>query len=133
MVKLLHKRGLDIGEHSSQQLQDLDILDADLLVTMERAHVRRITAMVPNAWNKAGTLHEFARLDQPNRSSLGISRIYSLLEKRSIRDYMNPNISDDVRDPTGGGRRGYRKLIEELDPLLDGLLRLIAHRDAPQS
>lgn len=53
-------RGLDLSGHRARKLTEEDIVGADLIVTMTRAHKRVVLAMVPSAYPKVFTLRELS-------------------------------------------------------------------------
>ena len=59
-VKLLHDRGLEVGDHIAAQLTPNDIRHADLVLTMTAKHRDRVLALYPDAKDKVFTLSEYA-------------------------------------------------------------------------
>lgn len=111
----LARLGLADPTHRSTQLADRH-LDADLLVTMEPAHVAYIRRHHPDAAPRAATLRRLVR-DLPATSGLLAERIASLgLERVELEAW------EEVVDPGSGEQPAFDACIDELDRLVDELL-----------
>ena len=88
-VILLHERGLDIQGHRSQPVTGLLLAPCDLVLCMETAHQKELREAFP--------AHR--------------AKIYTL---RQIVDERG-----SVRDPYGGSRRQYERMVTELEQLID--------------
>src|ERR1039457_7113590 len=53
--------GLDTGSHRSRQLTVADLVRANLVIGMARAHVRQAVVTLPEVWPRAFTLKEIVR------------------------------------------------------------------------
>ncbi|MCA9898868.1 MAG: hypothetical protein KC433_11820 [Anaerolineales bacterium] len=94
---LIAEQGLDIEAHRSQPVTDRLMQKADLLLCMETDHARSLQRAYPSHQDKIYTLRQ-------------------MVEKRG-----------SVRDPYGGSRRQYERMVAEVDELLErGLLRIRA-------
>src|SRR5688572_16289124 len=60
-VAAMATRGLDLNAHRSRLTTPDLLAGADLVLTMERAHVREAVATNPAAWPKTFTLKELVR------------------------------------------------------------------------
>jgi protein-tyrosine phosphatase len=120
--------GLDLSEHRSTTLTPEMVARADLVLTMERVHVRDIVVEQPDAWAKTFTLKEFVRRAEetgarPPEQSLG-EWLETLHEGRNRIDLLGASPVDDVADPTGDRRVDHDSMAEELDALVDDAVAL---------
>jgi protein-tyrosine-phosphatase len=122
-------RGLDLGGHRSRRASLDDLRRADLVLTMERDHVRRLVVADPSSWPRTFALRELVRRaerigarrpDEPLADWLARAH-----EGRSTIALIDPCPEDDVDDPIGGPTAGYLRTAELLDDLLDRLVRLV--------
>lgn len=121
-VTLMRKRGLDLGEHRSQRLTAEHLDTADLVLCMERAHVREAAVLAPGAFARTFTLPELARTARavgPRREDETVQQwIDRVGAGRRPADLVADRPDDEVADPYGGTKRQYRRTAEELDALL---------------
>jgi protein-tyrosine phosphatase len=121
-VKAMARVGIDLGDHVSRRI-DAELADAaDLIVTMERAHLAAIASLSPDAARRSFTLRELARLSArvpPSPPGGDLRRwaatVDALRPKAPVLDTPSP---DDVADPIGGSRWQYRRTASELAELL---------------
>jgi len=138
IVELFGPLGIDMGGRRSRQLRADDLDRADLVLTMERAHVRAVTVMTPAAWSKTFTLKEVVRraaavgrLQEGETVAGWRARVQG---DRLASSMLGQSGSDDVADPYGGPRERYRATMEEIDELVTELADLIWPRSpAPSS
>ena len=121
-------RGLDLGRHRSRLTTPDLLAGADLVLTMERAHVREAVGTNPVAWPKTFTLKELVRRathvgprhpEQPLGDWLA-----ALHEGRKTADLMGASPDDDVADPIGGPPELYERTAVEIEALVDRLVDL---------
>ncbi len=78
-INALKMMGLDLGMHKSAQVSQEDIEQAELVLTMTRAHRDNLKRLFPGAANKIFTLAEYAGSDSdipdPFGSSVELYRI----------------------------------------------------------
>ncbi|MCA9920040.1 MAG: hypothetical protein KC445_18915 [Anaerolineales bacterium] len=86
---LMEEQGLNIQAHRSQPVTDLLMQQADLLLCMETGHARTLRHDYPTHQHKIYTLRQ-------------------IVGKRG-----------SVRDPYGGSRRQYERMVAEVDDLLE--------------
>jgi protein-tyrosine phosphatase len=125
-VAVAARRGLDLADHRSRRLTADLITPADLVLGMERVHVREVVVARPSAWPRTFTLKELARRAEavPARTAdltvpAWIARLH---EGRERRDLLGVSPLDDVTDPTGGTLAEHEDTARELDALIDRLL-----------
>jgi protein-tyrosine phosphatase len=126
----LVSRELGVGDHLSAVL-DLDRLEgADLVVGMERRHVRDVILWAPDAAARTFTLKELVRRGEHvtgQRAGLPLKAwLESLAAGRGPSDLLGQARNDDITDPFGGSRRAYRQMVTEIDDLTARLGRLLA-------
>lgn len=128
--KLLAKRGLDLSGHRSRILGPETVAGTDLVLTMERDHVRRIAVLDPDALTRTLTLPEAGRAARTHRrrhddESVADWLVHALAD-RTPADLASTGTGDDVPDPHGRGRRAFADALatieEELDAVVDRIL-----------
>ncbi|HLT58589.1 MAG: low molecular weight protein arginine phosphatase [Limnochordales bacterium] len=85
-VAVMQEQGLDLSGHRTQPLTQDMVAQADLILTMTKAHKEQVLRMHPRAAEKTFTLKEFAHDDREG----------------------------DIEDPVGRGRDVYRRTAQEL-------------------
>ncbi len=120
--------GLDISAHRSRLLERPIVQDADLVIGMERAHVRDAVVLDPSAWPRAFALKELvrrARTVGPRRNGETLAdwlgRVHS---GRAIAHMLGGSRADDVDDPTGGWEVEHEATARELADLTTELADL---------
>lgn len=94
-IALMAERGLDIRAHRSQPVTEALLQQADLVLCMETDHVKSLVKAFPAYQQKIYTIRQ-------------------MVDKRG-----------SVRDPYGGSRRQYTRMVTELDGLIEqGFLRI---------
>jgi protein-tyrosine phosphatase len=123
------RRGLDLSGHVSTSVSPAMIDEADLILTMERAHVRSIVVGHPDAWSKTFTLKELVR----RAEVVGVRPAGQSIEKwlaslhagRVPVDLIGASPLDDVADPTGDRRIDHDSVAKELDELVAAAVEFI--------
>ena len=77
--EIMNEKGLDIRAHISCQLDEKDVEEADVLLTMTKSQKEKIIRVIPEAKGKVYTLCEYV------------------------------GIEGDITDPFGGNLEAYRK------------------------
>jgi protein-tyrosine phosphatase len=102
---------------------------ADLVLGMERAHVRHTVLLEPEAWSRTFTLKELVRRGtelgpRPPVEPPGawLARAH---EGRARRDLLGDSPLDDVGDPYGGPSSAYEAAVSEIEGLVDHLVCLL--------
>jgi protein-tyrosine phosphatase len=121
-ASLMADRDLDISAHASRVVTAAMLQRADLIIGMERRHVREAAILVPDAWSRAFTLRELARraLDAgPRPPEVDVTDwLTVLVEERTTSEHLGESSADDVADPYGHSLRAHRKCADELDELI---------------
>jgi protein-tyrosine phosphatase len=121
-VRAMSRRGVDISAHRSRQLTPELVDWANLVVTMERAHLMSLAEFSPTVIERAFPLRELdslAALIGPRRADETVlawsTRAAAARLPGAVLHY---GTDDDVVDPMGRGSRAFRRTAEELDTLI---------------
>jgi protein-tyrosine phosphatase len=120
VARALADLDIDAPPHVSRELVPSDIEAADLILTMERRHVRHTVNEVPDAWPRTFTLKEFVRraADAPRRPGEPMPDwVTRIGAGRTVTSMMGSSRDDDVEDPYGKSQKDYRRAAKELDRL----------------
>lgn len=120
--------GIDLRSHASRPV-DRDLLaGADLVIGMERLHVREAVVLEPAVWRRAFTLPDLVRRAEATGVRPAGEPLRTWLEFLSAgRDrmaLMGASTDDDVRDPTNDRSVDHRYTAELLDDLVRRLVTL---------
>ncbi len=118
--------GIDLSEHRSRPVADLDLSSFDLILTMTREHVRELVIREPDLLPVTFTAKSFARtLAAPRENALVgdvAERVRSLSADRPLAAMLGMSPDDDVADPYRLGQEAFNTIAEELS----GLSRVIS-------
>ncbi len=129
--------GGEPGGFTARQLTDGHVMDADLVLTMTRAHRKTVLALAPRALARTFTLREAADLvrilgDDADLPAGGFAdRARALVREMSnARSRRRPGEADDVADPIGKPIQAHQEagdaIAEALIPVLDRLVSVRA-------
>ena len=128
-VDVMGERGVDLSAHQSRPMAREQIERADLVICMERMHVREAVLLDPDAYPKVFTLKELVRRGtvvgprQPDESlAEWLARAH---EGRRAAHHLGAAAEDDVKDPIGRPRDVYVRTANELEELIDRLVGLL--------
>ena len=128
-VRAMAARGLALDAHVSRRLER-EMLDADLVLGMTRAHVRDAVVLEPSAFGRAFTLKELVRRGEavgPRRPGQGLADwLAEVGEGRRTVDLLGESPDDDVADPIGRPDAEYERTAVELEGLVERLAILLA-------
>jgi protein-tyrosine phosphatase len=134
LVDELVTRGLEVADHRSKAVNPGMIEAADLVVGMERRHVRDVILASPDAAARAFTLKELVRRGErdtgPPAGAPLEEWLGDLAAGRGPSDLLGQARDDDTADPYGGSRRQYREMVSEIDDLTARVARLLAAHPA---
>jgi protein-tyrosine phosphatase len=119
---------LDLSRHESRQLAPSLVRNANLVIGMERRHVREAVLLDPGAWPRTFTLKEIVR----RAESLGarsdgeafdewVQRVHSGRKPSAL---LGTSADDDVEDPTGRPFADHGTTARELSDLVARLAEL---------
>ena len=119
---LMTDRGLDLSGHTSRRMTAALLDRSDLIIGMERRHVREAAVLSRDAWTRAFTLPELARRASaagPRPATAPLADwLVALVADRTTADHLGDEPADEVADPYGGSRRAYRRCADELEALI---------------
>ena len=125
-VKALARRGIDLSAHRSRRVNAETLQQADLILTMERRHLRSVAELQFDALDRAFTLRELAHLAAvigPRPVTLPPSQwIARASSMRLPGTVLTVSTDDDISDPMGGSRRDYRRAADEIDEAVERVL-----------
>lgn len=134
-VAVMEARGLDTSAHCSRRLAPEILARADLVVAMERQHVREVALVCPPAWPRAFTLKELVRRGGQAGPRAPGQTLDEWLDKvhagRMRSDLLGSSPLDDIADPVGGTRAEYEETAAELDQLTADLVALAWGKEGP--
>ncbi|MGO1544577.1 MAG: low molecular weight phosphatase family protein [Gulosibacter sp.] len=116
--------------HRARQLRAQDVTAADLILTLDRTHRRRVAKLVPNASRRTFTVREFGALvtsmsilkvrssvaDQPYPATAALQLA---LLKRGMQPRPQHQEDYDVIDPYGRAFEVYEQAAGELVPAIE--------------
>ena len=129
VTAVLAKRGIALPDRLSRQLLQGDLQRADLVLGMERAHVRHAVLLEPEAWPRTFTLKELVRRGTELGSRSPVESPGAWLarahEGRDRPDMLGDSLLDDVADPYEGPSSAYEAAVIEIEDLVDRLVSLL--------
>ena len=121
-VTAMRRRGIDIVDHRSQRVTRELVEQADLVIAMERRHVREVAVLQPDAFARTFTLPELARRAEVGGPRSSDESVQEWLEwigaGRRPSDMLSESPDDEVADPIGRSAREYEKTAVELEHLV---------------
>lgn len=128
-VKAMERRGLDVSDHRSRQLDEPLVGWATVVITMERRHLLRVVELVPDAVGRSFTLPELAELALLVGPRLpGLRPAEWVARCAAARDpvaAVSHTTDLDVADPMGGPARGYRRTAEQIESMLATVIGML--------
>lgn len=125
-VDAMSRRGIDIGTHLSRRLTADLVRDADLILGMERKHIREAVVLVPEALPHSFTLPELARAAAELGPRPPEQTPQQWLARASVgrepRDLLRNKREDEVDDPYGSGPNDYERTAQEIEGLIDTIV-----------
>lgn len=123
VLAVLGERELDASDHRSRKFSPEVLANADLVVAMERSHVRDLAVAVEGASPRIHTLGavvEWLRTEVPVAGSPA-DRVAAFAEGRRSADVLGSG-PDEIEDPHGRSKRVHRKSADRIEDLCSGLL-----------
>lgn len=129
VIEMMEGRGLDLGEHLSRRVTIADIEAADVVVAMERAHVREMVVILPGAFGRIFTLKEIVRRAGAVGARAPGEHLSDWIERlnsgRRASALLGSDPEDDVSDPMGGTPEQLRRAADEIAGLVAGLVAVM--------
>ena len=127
-IRAMAARGLDITKHRSRIVRADDVINADLILAMDRSCLRQAVVLAPVAWPRAFTLKELVRRGHAAGRPTSAEPLPDWLDRahlgRARAELLGGCPDDDVADPTGGPQRGYDRTAALLSSLVDELVEI---------
>jgi protein-tyrosine phosphatase len=121
--------GVDVSDHRSRHLEPDTMVNVDLVIGMERKHVREAVVLRPEAWPRSFTLRELVRRGDaigPRRHSETLQAWLARAHLgRSPDAYLSEDCGhDDIADPVGLPNDANAETAIELEGLIERLVDL---------
>ncbi len=121
-VEAMARRDVDISAHRSRRLSDYLIDQADLIVGMERQHVREVAVLDAAAFARSFTLPELARAARATSPRQTAESLDVYLARvggsRRPSDLFGHDPDDEVADPIGRSAKHYERTAAEIEGLV---------------
>jgi protein-tyrosine phosphatase len=114
---VLEKLGGDASDFAARQLTPRIASDADLVLTMTRAHRDTVLELAPNRLHRTFTLSEAARL-------ASVHNARSVADLAAFRPHLAAHELTDVVDPIGQGAEHFAMVGSQIADLLPPILEL---------
>ncbi len=128
-VDAMRRRGIDIDPHRSRMLDVDQLTRADLVLCMERTHVREAVILHPPSFPRVFTLKELVRRGEQIGSRGPDEHTEQWLTRAGLGrrplDHLGASAADDVADPIGLGPDQYEETAAELADLVARLVDLM--------
>ena len=128
-VELLTPRGIDLSVHRSTTTTADLLREADLVLGMAREHVRHAAVMASDVWPRIFTLKALVRAGETLGPRPAHETVASWLgrvhEGRTTAELLGSSPEDDVADPIGQPKSAYRRMVGEVDDLVERLVALL--------
>ncbi|MGH9188120.1 MAG: hypothetical protein ACRD0U_20300 [Acidimicrobiales bacterium] len=127
-IAVMDRAGLDVRPHRSTVLSVEAISAADLVLGMERQHVREVLVLDPACLGHSFTIKELVRRGEMAGARRPGETVRQWLrrvgEGRRASDLVGMSSDDDVADPYGRAVGAYETTRRELAALIDRLVDL---------
>lgn len=128
-VKAARDFGIDLQGHRSQAATRDVIVGADLVLGMERMHVREVVVLDPRAFGRSFTLKEIVRRgEEHGPRGAGESQaqwLAAVHQGRRPASLLGASPDDDVADPTNDLGVDHDSMVDEVDDLVLRLVDLL--------
>ena len=131
VLRAMGRLGVDLDGHRSMAVSQLDLCALDLVLTMERDHLREVVVADPGLWARTFTLKEYVRRAQ----SAGSRRVDEswddwlsrLGRDRHRSELLGDDHADDVLYPAPPTLRAVEATARELGALSDEVVARSFH------
>jgi protein-tyrosine phosphatase len=129
VLEVMGGYGVDLSSHRSRSLSAPLLAGSDLVVGMQRRHVREAVLLDAASWPRAFTLKALIErggaVGAREPSTDVASWVESLHQGRTRSELAHRSSVDEVADPFGGPLAGYRAVATELAGLTHALAGLL--------
>jgi protein-tyrosine-phosphatase len=122
VIMAMERRGLDLRNHVSSHVGSVVEKRPDLVLVMDRSHLRLLLDITSQLHSCSFTLREFVRLAQiegPRRVGEAITKYLDRV--RAGRGPLNLR-EDDIADPMGQRKSAYEECARQIDTLVFSLV-----------
>lgn len=130
----LAREGIDVSGHTSRQVTAGMVGEADVVITMERSHVRQAVMLDRAAWPRTFTLKELVRrgehIGARRADETAQAWIADAHRGRRSDDLLGADEADNLADPMAQPQKAFDRTAVEIDDLCRRLVRLLAWSDA---
>lgn len=127
-IEAAQELGFDLRDHVSRPVDRALLSGADLVIGMERLHVREAVVLEASVWGRAFTLPDLVRRAEsgPPRADFDTLRDWLALlgAGRDRMSLMGASDDDDVRDPTTDRSVDHHSTAELIADLVRRFVRL---------
>lgn len=128
VISVMAARGIDVAGHRSRRVTAADLAAADVVLGLDRDHVRYASVLLPEVWPRAFTLRELLRRAAQAGPRAPGEPLSAWLARaagdRTRRALLGSSADENVADPFGGAMAGYQATARLLDGLTRDLVRL---------
>ena len=129
-IDAARRMGIDLTHHRSTPLDPAIVEQADLVIGMERAHVREVVSQHARAWPRTFTLKELVRRGEavgPRGAGESLDAwLARVAAGRRPLDLLGASRDDDVDDPTGSLTTDHASMTADVAFLTDRVASLLA-------
>ena len=119
----------EVSGHLARPVLQGSLEESDLILGMERLHVREAAVMAPMAWDRTFTLKEIVRRGErigPRPAVMPLGEwLQEVVRDRTRADLLGSSPDDDVEDMVEMSALEIRQVTKELKRLVEGLLALL--------
>lgn len=127
LLRVAGEHARRLRHHGARAVRPDVLEDADLVLCMERRHLRQIANAFPAALPWTFTYEGFLRaagLHPPSGQGLAMW-LPELHERRTPEEVTSTYTGDDIASPTGWSLRGHRRMWSELRELAEDLMDVL--------
>jgi protein-tyrosine phosphatase len=132
-VKAARDFGIDLEGHRSRAATGDVIASADLVLGMERMHIREAVVLDPKALPRSFTLKELVRRGEEHgplrRGETQAQWLRAVHQGRRPASLLGSSADDDVADPTSDLSVDHDRMADEVDDLMLRLVDLLWPED----
>ena len=121
VVEVMGERGVDISAHRSRTVTAEMIDAADLVLAMERRHVRDLALLTEGATARIDTLGGMVDRLQSAHGDTPAARVAAATAPRQAGDMLGNGV-DEIDDPFGKSKKVNRETADRLTQLSDALV-----------
>lgn len=120
--------GLDLSTHRSRRIEAPLVARAELVVGMERRHVREVVVLEQRSFPRTFTLKELVRRGSEIGARSSDDSLAAWLDRVNVgrrpTDLLGSSRDDDIADPTTDPLADYDEMAREVDDLVARLVGL---------